>query len=542
MDSIAQDTDLKSRKEAFVSGHKGSPHPWEVLWVCSSAIWGCWLYAEIVLSRTSKKATKFQTIHAEVLLVWLPVILAQTDYLYPYASLWMVGQIAASVVFFRKRKIQEEETKHSSCEDQEKESNNDEIVSLTLYRSTIYFLTFVAILAVDFPLFPRRFCKTEVAGYGLMDVGAASFVISGGIVNGRAYAKATSSSSSSSSKKNQQPLWKSLLKPLVKAAPLIAIGIIRCITNKELEYQEHVTEYGVHWNFFFTLGVLAVVPTLRRQLLVWDKLPEFLERWIFWAPVVAMSLYEYELVFGRGKPNGLESFILAAPRTPSSESMIDSSASFEDRLKVVWTRFFFANREGILGCIGYIFLFVTGEWVGQHYVFGSHNGVFPLLKLVVYSWIALYSVNIIFNNVPSRRETNLSFCLWALSHNLTILWGFLVVERCTRQTAQNNCNGGATIVPPSFRAVNKHGMASFLVANLLTGLINLLVPTIDTGDGLAMIILAMYLSAVGGVALLLDTIGIGGGRGTTKGYGDGIQPTTAKVETEDEQLDKKKIN
>ena len=37
---------MKSRKEAFVTGHGGSKHPWEVLWVCSSLLWGCWLFAE----------------------------------------------------------------------------------------------------------------------------------------------------------------------------------------------------------------------------------------------------------------------------------------------------------------------------------------------------------------------------------------------------------------------------------------------------------------------------------------------------------------
>ena len=47
-------------------------------------------------------------------------------------------------------------------------------------------------------------------------------------------------------------------------------------------------------------------------------------------------------------------------------------------------------------------------------------------------------------------------------------------------------------------------MVSFLVANLLTGLCNLLVATIDQGDFVAMGILVLYLLAVGGAALLMD--------------------------------------
>lgn len=40
----------------------------------------------------------------------------------------------------------------------------------------ILIATAVAILAIDFPIFPQRFAKTSVYGRSLMDVGAASFV------------------------------------------------------------------------------------------------------------------------------------------------------------------------------------------------------------------------------------------------------------------------------------------------------------------------------------------------------------------------------
>lgn len=46
----------------------------------------------------------------------------------------------------------------------------------------------------------------------------------------------------------------------------------------------------------------------------------------------------------------------------------------------------------------------------------------------------------------------------------------------------------------------------FLIANLLTGLVNLTVPSLDISDLLALVIVFDYLCVVGIAALLLDWI------------------------------------
>ena len=60
---------------------------------------------------------------------------------------------------------------------------------ITYFRAYVLIASAVCILAVDFPAFPRRFCKAETYGTGFMDVGVGSFVISNAIVSPEARGK-----------------------------------------------------------------------------------------------------------------------------------------------------------------------------------------------------------------------------------------------------------------------------------------------------------------------------------------------------------------
>ena len=46
---------------------------------------------------------------------------------------------------------------------------------------------------------------------------------------------------------------------LLSSLPLIILGMGRVLSTKGVNYQEHVTEYGVHWNFFFTVSAVKVM-------------------------------------------------------------------------------------------------------------------------------------------------------------------------------------------------------------------------------------------------------------------------------------------
>jgi hypothetical protein len=80
-----------------------------------------------------------------------------------------------------------------------------------------------------------------------MDVGVGLFIFSNGII--------VKPSATAFSKKKFQKL-------LVGCLPLFILGFSRLVVTKEINYQEHLTEYGVHWNFFITLAVTKIFGTL----------------------------------------------------------------------------------------------------------------------------------------------------------------------------------------------------------------------------------------------------------------------------------------
>lgn len=73
-----------------------------------------------------------------------------------------------------------------------------------------------------------------------MDLGVGSFVFSQGTVSLR---------------KHTTSFWTTLKR----CAPMLLLGLTRVALVKGTEYPEHVTEYGVHWNFFITMGLLLPV-------------------------------------------------------------------------------------------------------------------------------------------------------------------------------------------------------------------------------------------------------------------------------------------
>lgn len=120
---------------------------------------------------------------------------------------------------------------------------------LSVTRTFVNLFTAIAILAVDFTVYPRRLAKVETYGSGLMDVGVGAFLMAHGV---------TSPEAREAGGARRRGYLSLLGHTLRQVLPLLVFGALRLLSLKSTGYQEHVTEYGVHWNFFFTIVSVRV--------------------------------------------------------------------------------------------------------------------------------------------------------------------------------------------------------------------------------------------------------------------------------------------
>lgn len=119
---------------------------------------------------------------------------------------------------------------------------------------------------------------------------------------------------------------------------------------------------------------------------------------------------------------------------------------------------------------------------------------FELVSYATISWAALalsYALGI----EVSRRFANLPYVVWTVAYNTTALALYLAIELWLFPPASV-----APPCPPLLDAINRNGLVVFLVANLLTGLINVSMQTMYAGTLVSMTILTAYSAGVSAFA------------------------------------------
>ncbi|KAI1288490.1 Phosphatidylinositol-glycan biosynthesis class W protein [Halotydeus destructor] len=313
----------------------------------------------------------------------------------------------------------------------------------------------ISIIAVDFDCFPRRLAKTEHSGWSMMDIGVAGFVAVNGLVSHEARRVKPANN------------YEQLIKTIKSSIAIVLIGFQRLIAVKSTNYHEHVSEYGVHWNFFFTLAFTKVISTA-----IICQLGSNCKPYKF-SIVIAIC---HQIVLSLG-----------------TDSLVHS----DERSNLIY-----ANKEGLLSLPGYVSLYLIFVDIGRH-IFRHRTGrrnvdhlalALEMAAVTVMSLVVTYLSHNFIGPV-SRREMNLSYLSWvfglttfliALESLLQLLNQSLKFLGLMKQTAKSVL----------FPAIQFNSLFIFLIANILTGLINFGVNTIHMNTIGSVVTLTLYSLAI----------------------------------------------
>ncbi|KAJ8342903.1 hypothetical protein SKAU_G00328310 [Synaphobranchus kaupii] len=347
---------------------------------------------------------------------------------------------------------------------------------VSVFRVLVNVKTAISILAVDFSVFPRRYAKAETYGTGVMDFGVGAYILANSLVCPEARRKEAYVSKISYVTKQLLSVW-----------PLVLLGMARLISLKVTGYHEHVTEYGVHWNFFFTLAIVRVVASIVLALFPVNR------SWVL--ALVIGGLYQATL-----EMTELKSFIIHN----------------SDRMG----GFLSANKEGVFSVIGYIAIYLAGVQVGL-YVMQSRTLVKDWIKAICnlllgsFGLFAILYVCQTFVDPVSRRMANLSFCVWTVAQSLFFLSCLGIADivlvfskslaNCTLISSSwnqiQNAKPETLSVEKRYKmegfcliqAVNRNQLLFFLLANVLTGFTNAIVDTVNCTDLYSVCVLLCYM-------------------------------------------------
>lgn len=223
--------------------------------------------------------------------------------------------------------------------------------------------TTITIFLCDFNFWNRRFSKNDGYTIGLMDLGLGCFMFCNGIV-------------SSLAKKSK----------LVKNGILMfLLGVLRLLVVKGFNLHVSPKEYGVHWNFYFTIS--AVIFIFLIIDLPFKSVPGNLI-----LGVILLTLYE-----------------LASP-------IVEEIIFSDERYNLIMQ-----NKEGLISLIPFTGFYLILNHVGR-LLFGKdakntlrNLGTMWWINIFVYLTAGIYSS-------ASRRLCNVSYLSWILVIMFTFIW------------------------------------------------------------------------------------------------------------------------
>lgn len=330
--------------------------------------------------------------------------------------------------------------------------------AVTLYRFTLTMLTVVAILAIDFTPFPRRLGKTETYGVSLMDIGSGSYVFSSGLVSRFARGERR----------------RSLTKSTRKVLPLIVLGLARLAITKAVGYHLIESEYGRHWNFFFTLAgvnLMADALPIREGMAI---------------PLGCLVSFAYQCALSSGHLN---------------EWILESPSSRQHPLEPL-SAFVSMNREGILSVVGYYAIHLLASGMGRVLLTTlsaqrttSVGWTVSAFSMCLVAWSTALVLHSYVERV-SRRMANAAYVAWVSAYNLQVVVAFVFISLISFRKSSSSFQ-----IPRLCRAVSDKQLVVFLVGNLLTGVVNMSCDTLAVSPLRAWVIMLAYIGCISAAAI-----------------------------------------
>ncbi|XP_030376545.1 GPI-anchored wall transfer protein 1 [Scaptodrosophila lebanonensis] len=352
--------------------------------------------------------------------------------------------------------------------------------TLTVVRALTHIITAICILAIDFNSFHRPFRKSPGFGAHLMDSGIGLFVVTMGLVSRRP--------------RNCADVRRSLLWSVL---PLLMLGTGRTVIIMAIEYGQDAHEYGEHLNAFFTLGFTKLLGTMLSAMVCSD----------FQYLLVAFGLlFAHQL----GLSHGISDYIMNEDNPRSSV--------------------FSANREGLLSLPGFVVLYLISmyfsRWLMSKTIL-SYAEMIKRLRTMLFIMLLCWGLFVISAYLfgVSRVSCNFGYVVWIFGIISTMLWltmfifDFIIntvlplptstisdtldegipLTHSTPQNHSKTIHSGFLICD----ALNMNGLTFFMIANVLTGCVNMFLSPENRSNSASVGILLVYMLLATGVAYIL---------------------------------------
>ncbi|XP_017089900.2 uncharacterized protein PIG-Wb [Drosophila bipectinata] len=437
---------------------------WESVRLILATFW-CILLARVVTHKLGLYGRPNLSYVVEFLIIILPCILLVTVAV-DYSNFIVFIMLGLTWRFLRSTRALEQVRSRVQFD-----LGGNRPMTFSILRALTHLITAVCILAIDFSSFYRPHRKSRQFGAKLMDTGIGLFVFTMAMVSRRT--------------RHLSDLRRSVI---YQALPLILLGLGRTIAILMLGYGQDEHEYGLHLNAFFTLGLTKLLGSLVSFLARRD---------LHLLPLGLGLLVTHQLGLS---VLGLSDYVM--------DEEVDRSGLFN------------ANREGLVSLPGFVALYLLSIYLNRWLV---NISLLSYIEMVKKLWRLLYMVLILWTLFAisaygvgiSRVTCNFGYVVWMEAIGAsTLLASFWAVDFIINSKMPWDPVGGAVqdqekglltgesssrakhkaIGPFAIaQALNQNGLTFFLVANVLTGMVNIFLKPEDRSDLESIFILLVYM-------------------------------------------------